>query len=101
MELARSWALPAFVVVLIGIFVGIGMVRTRTPVVVEATVVRFGSQATNEGNQPILVVRLEDGTVQELLARPSDVKSCRAGGLVRLDRRGALLFVRPGGCLPR
>ena len=72
-----------------------------TPKQVEAVLIRFGSTATDEGDMPSLVVRLESGVVHQVLARRADVRLCKPGQTVRLVRRGWLLKFQPGGCVVR
>ena len=72
---------------------------TRAPAEVEGQLIRFGSYATEEGDMPILVVRLGDGTVRQVRVWRSDVRSCQVGGTVQLLRRGSFHRLRPGGCL--
>ncbi len=99
LEVAGSWKVLALAALLIAAVAGAALTLTRAPEEVEAQVIRFGSYATDEGNKPILVVRLGDGTVQQVRARRSEVRSCRVGGTVQLLRRGSLLALQPGGCL--
>lgn len=100
-ELARSWKLFAFGLLLIAALAAVAFVATRTPERVEAELVRFGSRATDDGDKPLLLVRLADGTVRQVPARRSDVRLCRVGQTIQLMRRGPLLTFQPGGCLER
>lgn len=75
------------------------LVSSGEPTQVEARLIRFGSQATELGDVPILVVRLEDGTLRHVRARRADARACRVGRTVRLLRRGVTLRIQPGGCL--
>jgi hypothetical protein len=79
----------------------VALVVTRPPLAVEARVIRFGSYATEEGNEPLLFVRLSDGTVRQVRVHRANVRSCRVGGLARLMKRGSLLTLQPGGCFER
>lgn len=101
LEVGGSWGLLVLGLLLIAAVAAVALVLTRAPERVEAEVIRFGSYATEEGNQPLLLVRLRDGTVRQVWARRSDVRSCRVGGMVQLMRRGSLLTLQPGGCLKR
>ena len=100
-ELARSWKLFALAIFLVAAIAAVFVVVTRTPERVEAQLIRFGSLATDEGDKPLLLVRLPDGTVRQVLARRSDVRLCRVGQTIHLLRRGSLLTLQPGGCLER
>ena len=101
LEVAGSWKLLALGALLIAAVAAVAVVVTRAPARVEAQLIRFGSYATEEGNQPLLLVRLGDGTVRQVRTRRSDVRSCRVGGMVQLMKRGSLLTLQPGGCLRR
>jgi hypothetical protein len=98
-EIAASWKLLALGALLIAALAVVALIVTRAPARVEAKLIRFGSYATEEGNQPLLLVRFSDGTVRQVRARPSDLRSCRVGRMVQLMRRGSLLTLQPGGCL--
>ena len=101
MELARSWKLFVLGAFLIAAFAAVALVATRAPERVQAELVRFGSRATDEGDKPVLFVRLADGTVGQVPASRSDARLCRVGQRVQLMRRGSLLTLQPGGCLER
>ena len=101
LEMAGSWKLLAVGVLLIAAVAAVALVVTEQPTAVEARVIRFGSYATEEGNQPLLLVRLRDGTVHQVRVHRANVKSCRVGGLARLMKRGSLLTLQPGGCVER
>ena len=101
LEVARSWKLFALGMFLIAALAAVALVATRAPERVEAQLIRFGSRATDEGDKPLLLVRLADGTVRQVLARRSDVRLCRVGQTIQLMKRGSSLTLQPGGCLER
>lgn len=71
----------------------------KAPKSVEAQLIGLSSYANEEGDNPILFVRLDDGTVRQITAPRSDARSCQVGGHVKLLKRGSLLTLQPGGCL--
>jgi regulator of protease activity HflC (stomatin/prohibitin superfamily) len=100
-EVVTPWKLLVVVILLAALGVAAARSLFVKPVPVQANLIRFGSYATEEGEKPLLIVRLYDGTVREVLARRSDVRLCRVGQPVQLMRRGSLLTLQPGGCLQR
>lgn len=62
-------------------------------------VVRFGSYATDRGNQPKVIVRAADGRQREFKASRGALRHCQVGDTVRLIRTEHSLQVDPGGCL--
>ena len=100
-RLAPSWKLAVLAALLIGMVAVAARTLTAASTRVDARVIGFGSYATEEGNLPILQVRLGDGTNQQVRVRRSDVGACRVGSAVHLMRRGSLLTLAPGGCLGR
>src|SRR4051812_33355152 len=89
-EVVTPWKLLVVVILVAASGVGAARFLFVKPLRVQAELIRFGSYATEEGEKPILVVRLDDGTVREVLARRSDVRLCRAGQPIQLMRRGSL-----------
>jgi hypothetical protein len=72
----------------------------QPPQTIEATVLRFGASATDEGNKPLVIVRTADGRIRQLRAHRSRLSGCTAGAPIRLVRQGSLLRVHPAGCRP-
>ena len=65
---------------------------------VEAHVEQFGVRADHYGFQPLLTVRLADGSKRQLLASRLDKGVCRRGDKVALVQRGSALTVGVRGC---
>ena len=99
---AGGWKMLAIVgpPLILGVALAIVNLTSR-PEEEEARLIRFGSYAGEDGNMPLLVVRLGDGTVWQVAAPPTDARACRVGGIARLLRRGQHLALQPGGCLQR
>ena len=103
-RLAESWKMLVLAALLIAELAVAAQTLTGESTIVEAQVIRFGSYATEVGDNPILIVRMNDGAVQQVLARQAGLtafQACRVGGAVRLLKRGSLLTLAPGGCLGR
>lgn len=98
-RLAASWRLAALAAVLMAVVAVAARTLTAASTRVEARLVRFGSYATDAGSLPLLIVRLSDGTDQQVRVRRSDVRACRVDSTIHLMRRGSLLTLAPGGCI--
>jgi hypothetical protein len=62
-------------------------------------IVRFGSGAEYEGNYPLIVVRLADGSTRQFGINRGEVAFCRVGGAVALlRRRGNRIALAPSAC---
>ena len=65
---------------------------------VEAHVEQFGVRADNFGFEPLLTVRLADGSKRQVLASRLDKGACRRGDKVALVQRGSALTLGVRGC---
>lgn len=65
---------------------------------VTGTVVRFGTAHDYEGNRPIVIVRMGDGTDHQLPVSPSTLNGCRSGDPIEIFESGGLRRVGPAGC---
>lgn len=65
---------------------------------IEAEVVRVGSRATETGDEPVITVRLADGSIRQVLARPNAVVGCKQSDSISLVQRGVSLRVGVRGC---
>jgi hypothetical protein len=101
--LLEHWKLALFLIAVIAFFIFVGLWRGReSDSVVEETaeVLRFGSYATDDGDHPIVFVRLRDGIVRQLPTSRATLRLCRAGSLIRVLRGSSTLRVSPLGCAP-
>lgn len=74
--------------------------RSSAPAVLEvASVARFGSYADEIGNHPTVIVRLQDGSTQEMRSTPVLLHACFVGATIHLVRRAHSLQVDSRGCL--
>jgi hypothetical protein len=74
--------------------------RSSTPALLQvASVVRFGSYANEIGNHPTVIVRLQDGSTQEMRSTPVLLRACSVGATIHLVRRARSLQVDSRGCL--
>lgn len=95
-----SWKLVLLLIGLGAVFVWL-LIRSQSrqlPVPEEGQVVRFGSHATDEGNKPLVLVRLRDGSERQLRIHRTQVRTCRVGGRIQLVRRGSWVGVDPMAC---
>lgn len=81
-----------------GLFVARTSGKTATQEV--GQVVRFGSYATDEGDQPLVIVRLRDGRVRQFYIHRAQLRTCRVGDRIRLVSKGDWLGVHLRACLP-
>ena len=73
--------------------------RSKQPTEEEVgQVIRFGSYATDEGDRPLVLVKLRDGTRRQLFIRRAQLQTCRVHAPLRLVRRGDWLAVHHRGC---
>lgn len=100
---SRSWAAILLLVGLSVTFVLLGMFVMRglnMPAKQEvATVVRFGSYATDVGDRPLVIVRLRNGTIRQLSIERAQLQSCRVGNQIRLVQQADWLRVHYQACL--
>ena len=74
--------------------------RSSAPAVLEvASVARFGSYADEIGNHPTVIVRLQDGSTQEMRSTPVLLHACFVGATIHHVRRAHSLQVDSRGCL--
>lgn len=84
------------------LFVGAGLLATRSvnepasPTL--GHVVRFGSYATDLGDRPMIVVKLQDGTIRQLHVRRAQLQTCRKGDPIQLIEQGHMIFVHARAC---
>ncbi|HYI63901.1 MAG TPA: hypothetical protein VEW71_03340 [Allosphingosinicella sp.] len=81
---------------------GLWWIRNNAqPALVEdAQVIRFGAYSFDDGRQPVVLVRTNDGRTRQLAVPRGSTHLCRVGSTIRLIRRGAILTVDPRGCRP-
>jgi hypothetical protein len=66
---------------------------------IEARVVGVGSRPTSmTGDEPVLKVRLQDGTTHTVLGSRAEATKCNLGSRISLVRRGAGLRIGMRGC---
>lgn len=96
------WKALALLLALSSAFIAFGIWVTRNanlpPVADEGEVVRFGTYFFEKQPQPVVIVRLSDGSVVQLRVSRGDTIRCRVGSRIRLIRRGEILTVDPRGC---
>jgi hypothetical protein len=73
--------------------------QSAGPVALEAAkVVRFGSYSNEFGNHPTVIVRLRNGSTEEIRSTPVLLRACSANAIITLVRRAHALQVHPRGC---
>lgn len=73
--------------------------QSAGPVALEvASVLRFGSYSNEIGNHPTVIVRLRDGSLQEVRSTPALLRGCIIGAAIALAHRPHSLQVDPSGC---
>lgn len=65
---------------------------------VNATIVRVGTYPTELGDRPILTVRLDDGSIQQLTAPSRAVGNCVTGLRMTLYRKNSSYSLGSSGC---
>lgn len=94
-----EWKAALAVVLLAGTAIIVVGFQSPGPIVREAaSVVRFGSYADDFGNHPTVIVRLGDGSTQEILSTPELLRACKTGVIIAVARHAHALQVHPRGC---
>ncbi len=100
---SSSWKLILLLMGLGAVFLLLGLFVTRTSSQPgepdEGQVVRFGSRATDEGDRPLIIVKLRDGTEKQLFIHRAQIQTCRVGARIQLVRKGDWLGVHRRACL--
>ena len=65
---------------------------------IAGTIVRFGSYASDDGNQPTVIVRTNGDDPREIPANRALLQGCRVGGQITLAKRAHSVTVAPRGC---
>jgi hypothetical protein len=63
-----------------------------------AEIIGFGTRHAYDGNRPIVIVKMADGSVRQLNAHRALVRRCRRGDMLHLIARGNRVSVGPEGC---
>lgn len=66
--------------------------------IVEAEVLRFGIRADYDGNHPLVIVRLADGSTRQLQTSAAQLRECSRGSRIFLLQRGQSYRVALNGC---
>lgn len=94
-----EWKAVVAAMSLAGAFILLAVIKTSGPVLLEiANVARFGSYADDLGNHPTVIVRLSDGSTQEIMSTPELLRACTVGATIALVRRARSFQVHPRGC---
>lgn len=84
---------------LIALFVAVAYFRNGGKAkVVQATIDRFGSYSSDDGNQPTVILRLPGETAREIATNRASILGCRVGDQIWLVKRSHSLIVAPRGC---
>ena len=90
-------------VTLVGLLVAYTVLRTweygEPPVGAGGEIVRFGSRADYDGDHPVVVVRLSDGSTRELSASAATLRGCRVGDRLPLIQTKLTYRASPKGCV--
>jgi hypothetical protein len=63
------------------------------------TVVRFSGEPYGLGTRGlVIVIRLKGGRLAQLQSGTTNVRHCRVGSTIRLNRKGSYLRIHPAGC---
>jgi hypothetical protein len=65
---------------------------------VQAEVLGFGTRATLRGDQPLLTLRLPNGSIRQIPASRKAVQGCKKGSRISLIQRAGFLGVGIRGC---
>ena len=92
-------------VALIGVMVVLGYLQFGTAITdgraVTAEVLRLGTRPTGSvggANQPVLTVRMPNGSVRQVMATWADIDDCKPGRSISIIEKGSVVLVGRPGC---
>ncbi len=103
MAIYDHWQVAVAFALMAAIGIAVGMWTSEDPSQVveeQAEVLRFGSHSTEEGNHPIVFIRLRDGSVRQMAVSRITMRQCRAGLPIRVLRGRTTLRISRMGCAP-
>ncbi len=99
------WELAAYItvaaIVLLAAFYSMSERNSAEWDSLNATVVRTGMRSDYNGNHPLLVVRLSNGSQQQILISASQHAQCNPGDTIVLMQQGLAYRVALEGCKKR